>query len=401
MKVLFCHNYYRVRGGEDVSFEADVQMLRDYGHEVITFTRDNSALAGVSRLRTARQTFWNHETEQEVAALIREHRPDVMHCNNLFPQISPSVYRAANEADVPVVQAIRNYRYFCSCGTFYRDGQVCTDCLGKAVGLPAVLHGCYRDSRFGSAVVAAMHAYHRSAKTWSRRVAMFFTPSESAKTICVEAGFPAEKIEVKTNFVYPDYGPGPGDGGFALYIGRLTKEKGTQTIREAWTELNPPLPLKIVGEGEIQGLSDTNGKFPSVEILGKQPMETVLELLGSATCLIFPSRWYETFGRTIAEAFSRGTPVISSELGVMSEHVEDGGTGFLFPAGDARGLVHQMERLVSDATDITRMRESARQRFLQRHTRERSYAQLLDIYQKAGVASAATSANPETVVPPR
>ena len=399
MRILFCHNYYRIRGGEDVSFEADVQMLRDYGHEVITLTRDNAELSNSNHLRTTRQLFWNREVEREADELIRTHRPDVLHCNNLFPQISPSIYRAANRAGVPVVQAVRNYRYFCSAGTFYRNGQVCTDCLGKSVAYPAVLHGCYRDSRPASALVMAMHAYHRSAKTWSKRVSTFFTPSESAKEICVAAGFPASQIEVKTNFVHPDHGPGPGDGGFALFIGRLTQEKGTQTIREAWTELNPPLPLKIVGEGEIKGLTEPEHATPNVELLGRQPMEVVLDLLGRATCLIFPSRWYETFGRTIAEAYSRGTPVISSDLGVMQEHVEHGETGLLFPPGDAEQLVQQVQRLVDDPDNTRKMREKARRRFEERFTRQRSYDQLIDIYRTAAERAGAISADELETVP--
>lgn len=397
MKILYCHNYYRIRGGEDVSFEADVQMLRDYGHEVITLTRDNANLSDSSLLRTTKQLFWNRETEKEAESLIRQHRPDVLHCNNLFPQISPSVYRAANRANVPVVQAIRNYRYFCSGGTFYRNGQVCTDCVGKSVAYPAVLHGCYRNSRPGSALVAAMHAYHRSMKTWSKRVSMFFTPSQFAKETCIVSGFSRGQIKVKTNFVYPDHGPGPGDGGFALFIGRLTKEKGTETIAEAWMQRNPPLPLKIVGEGEISDFGKANGQVPNVEMLGQQPMEHVLELLGRATCLIFPSRWYETFGRTIAEAFSRGTPVISSDMGVMADHVEHGENGLLFPAGNAHELVRQIEKLVEDPAQTQRMRENARQRFLDRFTRQHSYDQLLDIYEAAGVPSLRQSPNLQQV----
>lgn len=387
MKIVLCHNYYQCRGGEDVSFEVDVQMLRDYGHDVATLTRDNATLNGSSRLRAAKHAVWNAETEAEARDLIRDFQPDILHCNNLFPQISPSVYRAANQAGVPVVQAIRNYRYFCPSATMYRDGRVCTDCLRKPIAYPAVLHACYRDSRAASAVVAGMHAFHRATGTWRSRVDAFFTPSQFAKNICVEAGIAEDQIRVRTNFIFPDLGPGDGGGGFALFVGRLSREKGTETLADAWDHHNPQLPLKIVGGGESERLARLAERNPRVELLGFQPQEQVLELVGQANCLLFTSRWYETFGRTIAEAFSRGTPVVSSRLGVMADHIRDGENGLFFPAGDAAALAACVDRIAKDPPGAKRMRERARQDYLKSFTRQQSYDQLVGVYETAAKAT--------------
>lgn len=388
MKVLFCHNYYKVRGGEDVSFEADVQMLRDYGHEVVPFVRDNSELDRTGRLRAAWNTLWNYQTEKEVAQVIRQERPDVVHCNNTFPILSCSVYRPANQAGIPVVQAIRNYRYFCAAHSLFRDGEICTKCVKKTVAYPAVLHACYRNSHSASAVVASVYNYHRVAKTWQRRVDAFFTPTNFAKDTVVEAGFPESKVHVKTNFVHPDRGLGTSDGGYALYVGRLTTEKGIDTLAQCWTEHQPPFPLKVVGEGESERLNQAIEKTGRIQRLNKQGYQEVLELIGRAACLVFPSLWYETFGRSIAEAFSRGTPVIASDLGAMKELVRHGVTGYLFPPGNAGALARQLKCLAADRAETAAMRNRARAEFSERFSRERSYEQLMQIYSAAESAQA-------------
>ena len=386
MKVLFCHNYYKVRGGEDVSFEGDVQMLRDYGHEVVTLVRDNSELDGMSRVRAAWNTLWNYQTEREVASAIKRERPDVLHCNNTFPIISCSVYRPANRAGIPVVQAVRNYRYFCAAHTLYREGKICTDCVQKRFGYPAIRHSCYRDSRSASAVVAAVYNYHRAAGTWQRRVDAFFTPTKFAKDTVAQAGFPKSKLHVKTNFVHPDRGIGGGDGGYALFVGRITTVKGVDTLAECWTKYKPPFPLKVVGEGESECLTRAIEQTGRIERLEKRSYDEVLELIGKAACLIFPSLWYETFGRSIAEAFSRGTPVIASDLGAMKELVRHGETGFLFPPGDTATLASRLKELAGNPAETQAMRARARQEFLQRFSREISYQQLLEIYSSAASA---------------
>lgn len=392
MRILACHNYYQSRGGEDVSFDVDVEMLRAYGHDVETFTRHNDDLEHQSRWTTARQAFWNRHAENEVRRLIKGNRPDVLHCNNLFPQISPSIYRPANKAGIPVVQAIRNYRLFCPAGTLYRDGQICTDCVGKAVAYPAVLHGCYRGSRSGSAVLAGMNTYHRVQQTWTRRVDAFFTPSETARTACADANFPTEKMHVRSNFVYPDLGPGEGRGGYAIFAGRLSREKGTDTLTKAWVDHQVSMPLKIVGGGEAHRLRKIAEEDPRIEVLGWQPVEKVLELIGDAACLVFTSRWYETFGRSIAEAFSRGTPVVASDLGAMRELISHEQTGYLFPPGDAAALAQQVERVAAGLPEQNAMRKRCREAYESRFTRQRSYQQLLTVYQAAGVSGAAEAA---------
>jgi glycosyltransferase involved in cell wall biosynthesis len=196
----------------------------------------------------------------------------------------------------------------------------------------------------------------------------------------IEGGLPAERIVVKPNFVYPDPGPGTGSGGYALFVGRLSAEKGLETLLAAWKHLAGRVPLTIVGDGP---LAATVAGDPSIRWLGSRPIEEVYTLLGEAMFLVLPSRCYETFGRVAIEAFACGTPVIASRLGAMAELVEHGRTGLHFEAGDAAGLAAQVQRLLADPDERQRLRTAARQEFELRYTAESNYRALRGIYEKA------------------
>lgn len=386
MKVLLCHNYYQQRGGEDESFEAEARALEEFGHEVVRYTRHNDAIDGMGRVEVAANTLWSKQTYAELRRLVRRERPAVMHCTNTFPLISPAAYSAARAEGVPVVQSLRNYRLLCPGALFLRDGKVCEDCLGKSVPWPGVRHGCYRDSRAASTVVASLTTLHRGLGTWRRDVTLYFTLTEFARRKFVEGGLPADRIVVKPNCVNPDPGPGTGRGGYAVFAGRLSPEKGIDTLLAAWQQLKRPVPLKVVGDGPLADrVKAAAAANPNVEYLGRRPLRELLDVIGEAACLVMPSVWYETFGRTIIEAYAKGTPAIASRLGAMAELVDEGRTGLLFAAGDAADLAAAVDRLM---VDPARMRLAARREFEDKYTAASNYQQLMAIYARAATSVA-------------
>ena len=385
MKILLCHNYYQYRGGEDQSFEQEAAMLRQHGHQVQLYTRHNDDVKGMSRGALARKTIWNQDTYSQVSAMIRQERPDVMHCNNTFPLISPAVYQAAKDQDVPVVQSLRNFRLLCPNALFLRDSKVCHDCLGKAIAWPAVLHRCYRGSLPATAVTAAMLAYHRRKKTWQQDVDRYIALTEFSRNKFIEGGLPAERISVKCNFLDPDPGVGSRGGGYAVFVGRLATEKGIDTLLSAWAGMKGSMRLKIIGEGPLtEVVSQAAEQDDRIEYLGFQPLDEVCKIVGQAACLIMPSIWYETFGRTIVEAFAVGTPTIVSDLGAMSELVTDGKTGFVFEPGNSQDLAEKVQQLLDDPRHKNEMRQAARAEYEEKYTAEVNCTQLLDIYRQAG-----------------
>lgn len=390
MHILSVHNYYRIRGGEDVSSEAEENLLREMNHRVTVYKENNDRIDTLHPLHLAAKTIWSRESYRTILDHIQRDRPDVIHVQNFFPLISPSIYYAAQSLGVPVVQTLRNYRLLCPNGLFFRQGNVCEDCLHRAIPYPSIQHACYRENRFATGVTAAMLVAHRGLGTWLKKVSLYITLTEFARQKFIEGGFPPAKIITKPNFINPDPGPGTGTGGYALYVGRLSVEKGLDTLLEAWEQLAHPIPLKIVGDGPLSDLVvAAAARNPAVQWLGRQPMARVHELMGEAMFLVFPSKWYETFGRVALEAFAKGTPVVAAKIGAIAELVEHQRTGFQFTPGDAVDLARVVVDVVSrgdggaDADRLTPMRQEVRREYQLKYTAKPNYDQLIAIYQQA------------------
>ncbi|HET9837184.1 MAG TPA: glycosyltransferase, partial [Candidatus Angelobacter sp.] len=244
MKILMLHNRYLIPGGEDQASAAEVSLLRGHGHEVELLEEDNRRIEQLGRVHTALRTVWSGESYRVIDRKLREGGFDVMHVQNFFPLWSPSVYYAAARNKVPAVQTLHNYRLMCVNSLFFRDQHVCDECLGSWLPWHGVLHGCYRESKAASAVVAGMIGAHKLSGTWRKRIATYIAVSEFTRQKYIAGGFPAEQIAVKPNFIHPSPKPGAGGGGYALFVGRLAPEKGIAALLEAWKSAHNPLPLK-------------------------------------------------------------------------------------------------------------------------------------------------------------
>src|SRR5262245_40071540 len=170
MRILLVHNFYQQAGGEDQVFADETKLLRDHGDAVEQFTVHNDAVQQMGRLALARRTVWNKDSYRALRDAVRAHHAEIVHFHNTFPLISPAGYKAAHDEGAAVVQTLHNYRLMCPTATFYRDGGVCEDCLGRSIPWPGIAHACYRDSRSASAVVAAMLTVHRARGTWQHAV---------------------------------------------------------------------------------------------------------------------------------------------------------------------------------------------------------------------------------------
>jgi len=383
MRVLTVHNYYQQLGGEEQIFATESALLESHGHEVFRYTLDNNEITTTNPIFLAKNTLWNSKVYQEMRSLIRQEKPQIAHFHNTFPLISPSAYYAARDEGVAVVQTLHNYRLLCPNGLFFREGRVCEDCLGK-VPLPAIVYGCYKGSRSASAMTAAMTSFHSLLGTWSNVVDVFIVHSQFAMNKFIQGGLPAAKTAFKTNFLYPAPTPDQGDGGYALFIGRLSVEKGLGVMLDAWRQLDGKIPLKILGDGPMSGLvTEAMQEMPEIEWLGRRPFEEVYGIVGKAAFLVFPSEWYETFGRVAIEAFAKGTPVVASNIGAIAELIEHGHNGMLFKPSDPTDLADKINWLLAHPHELSQMRQAARTEFDAKYTAEDNYNRLIEIYQNA------------------
>lgn len=394
MKILVLHTHYQQPGGEDQVFAAEVAFLREQGHEVNTLIYQNRDLKDMRAWRQAGTALWNQAAYRRTRATIRKHRPRIVHIHNTFPVASPGVLHAAKTEGLPVVMSLHNYRLLCVNGLFFRDGLPCEMCLGSLPWRGAT-HGCYRN-RAASTVVAGMLALHRSLGTWSY-VDAYIALTRFSREMFIQGGLPDEKVVVKPNFIIDSALSMPTETSkqelhntflpsrntpYSLFVGRLSPEKGIQTLLRAW-QLLPDSKLIIVGDGPLLGEAQIfvkQNNIKNILLLGRQPQVDVLRFMSRALLLVCPSEWYENFPMTIVEAYASGIPVIASRLGSMAEIVINGRTGLHFRPGDPYDLAAKVDWLLSHPEELAQMRKEARREYELKYTAERNYEILMGIY---------------------
>jgi glycosyltransferase involved in cell wall biosynthesis len=360
-----------------------VALLRSHGNEVFTYFRENQAITGTLPIFVGVQSVWNARAYSEVKALVRRHEIDVVHCHNIYPQLSPAIFYAAKAVGAATVQTLHSYKIGCPKGQLFVRGAICERCLGKTFSWPGVLRGCYRKSRMATASIATATASHRLLRTWKDKVDVYVALTEFARGKYIAAGLPAERLSVKANFLH-DPGAGAGEGNFVLFVGRLNEEKGIPVLLRGWDGRLSRVQLKIIGAGELEpDVRAAAASDPSMEYLGVQPLATVLELMGQAKALMFPSQWYEGMPRTIVESFAKGTPVIASDLGAMHSMIQHTITGLHFPAGDHKSMLTQLQWMLANDEHYHRMRLRCRENYEANFTPDTNYEMLMKVYQQA------------------
>ncbi len=383
MNILFVHNRYLLRGGEDEVFESEINLMTQFGWQVTPVVEQNVYPDSIVRkIGYAIDCVWSQSSYRKFQQLLRSNRPDVVHVHNFFPLVSPSIYYACRKANIPVVQTLHNYRLLCPSATFYREGRVCEECLDFGLAR-SLRYGCYQDSKAGTAAIAAMIKVHRSLRTWSKMVDCYIALTEFSRNKFIRGGLPADRIRVKPNFVLPDPGMRQKRGDYAVFVGRLVDPKGLQTLLSGWQRLQERIPLVIVGDGPHRTDLEANiqsGKHPGVTYRGRLPHNETLETIKSARFLIFPSEWYEGFPMTIAESFACGVPVLCSGLGSMQEIVTDGRTGLHFRPGAPEDLAQKVEWAWTHPEQVEAMGRGARREFETRYSAKRNFYMLKEIY---------------------
>jgi glycosyltransferase involved in cell wall biosynthesis len=391
VRVLVVHNRYRSAqpSGEDAVVETEAELLREHGVEVCRLEAASDDIAGWPARKRAlvpARVVWSRDGVRSVGAAIEAHRPDVVHVHNTFPLLSPAVFRAARSAGVPVVATLHNFRPLCPAATFFRDGRICEDCLGR-VPVPAVRHRCYRSSALATAPIAVSDALHAVIGTWSGSVETFITPSAFVRSKYIEAGWAPEKLVVKPNATLDrDVAPrsGPGDG--FVYLGRLVEEKGLDMLLDAWGTAfaDGGERLTIVGSGDIgDRLRRRSARLRGVSFTGLLSRGDALDVLRRARALVVPSVWYEVFGLVVLEAYALHVPVVAPRLGGLPELVRHGRSGLTYAPDSSDGLAAALQRLARSPGLASALGHGARELFDREYSPAVATTRLIEIYRTA------------------
>ncbi|WP_326648306.1 MULTISPECIES: glycosyltransferase [unclassified Streptomyces] len=372
MHILVVHNRYASAqpSGENNVVDQEVALLREAGHRVGVFERRSDDIAARSLLSKAAVPLlvpWNPAVRTELAGRLRTERPDVVHVHNVFPLLSPAVLAACADAGVPAVATLHNYTQVCPPGTLQRDGRPCTECVGSAP-LPAVRHGCYRNSRLATVPLAVSLSVNR--RRWWSGVERFFCISAAQRDVLVRSGMPAERLAVKHNFV-PDPGTcRAGAGEHVLFLGRLAEAKGVRLLMAAWDEIAASggvgVPLVIAGAGPLEPeVTAWAAGRDDVRYVGLYDPAHCRQAIARSVAVVAPSTWLEAFGLVVVEAMAAGVPAVAAGHGAFVELVEDGVTGLLHQPGDPASLASCVRRIANDPHRNQEMGQAARRRYEQ------------------------------------
>lgn len=398
MKILVVHNNYRSDqpSGEDQAVDQEVGLLEDAGHQVETFERHNDDISSMSTAQRAAlpiRVTWNGRVRTELTDRLRQSRPDVVHVHNTFPLLSPSVLAACTDTRTPVVATLHNYRQICPVGTLYRDGHGCTACLGQPP-LPALRHGCYRDSRFATVPMVLNTIVNR--KRWWSGVSRFFCVSHAQRDLLRQGGVPTARLMVKYNFVPDTLLRRTSHGAHVLYLGRLAEEKGVRVLMAAWDMLTAHgemgLPLVLGGTGPLAAeVERWSSQRANVRYMGSCDNQQCRELTAHATTVVAPSTWREPFGLVVVEAMAAGVPAVAAGHGAFTELVTNGVTGLLHRPGDVESLAEALRHMVSSARSNEQMGSAARLRYERDFTASVGLRALITGYNEAIDATAAAT----------
>jgi len=378
MKILVAHNRYRYRGGEDTVVDAEVDLLRRHGHEVLVYLRDNEELTRMKNHSAALQTLWSHKAVADVTTLSEKFRPELIHSHNTFPLISPSLYSVAKQLNVPVIQTLHNFRLICPQATLLRNGVQCEDCVGN---LPwrAIVHRCYRNSLSQSAVSSSMIMLHRLLRTWHTKVTRYIVLNQLCRDKFIAGGLPFDLLRIKPNFVDSANEPEWVHRSGGIFIGRLSEEKGLNVLAAALLQL-PNSQIDVYGKGDLQTYVEATRGF---NYKGFRDPSELQACLRKAAYLMVPSTGVESFGLVAIEAFAAGIPVIASAHGGLREIVVHGKTGFLVEPGNVDVLARAIAFAEDHPDEMKIMGRAARHAYLSRYTPDINYRLLMSIYSEA------------------
>lgn len=388
MRVLVAHNFYQHEGGEEQVVKNERQLLQDAGHDYHFYCEDNEGIVDLtSKIAAFRDVAYSAKSRAKFEQVLTDIRPDVVHVHNYFPLITPSIFYACKARGVPVVHTLHNYRIACASGVLMRNGKVCEKCLGGSP-LWGVAHRCYRGSLVGSIATARMIGAQQRKGTWQTQVDRFIALTQFERDKFIQAGVPEDRMVIKPNFIAdPDVHKSHAhyQRQSALFVGRLSPEKGLRSLLEAWRNID--YPLRIVGDGPmLEELQRTAP--PHVTVVGRLPNAEVHAEMGRAAFLVMPSTWYEGFPVTLVEALACGLPVLASRIGSLEELIEEGRTGRLFTPDDADDIRRAVETVRSNPSELAAMSGAARALYEARYSAEANLAQLIAIYEAARDESA-------------
>jgi len=383
MKILLVHNDYGVFSGEEAVFEAMASLLERRGHTVRWFRRSSKEIPHMrfGRVRAFFSGIYNSGAAKAMRGVLAEYRPDIVHVQNVYPLISPSVLSVCRRARAPVVMTLQNYRLVCPSGLHQRNGRVCEKCCGGREYW-CLLCNC-EESLPKSVGYALRNWIARRFGLFRRNVTLYVCLTEFQKGRLVAEGFAPQRLMVVPNMTdaTDDVGAPVAARPYVGYAGRVSPEKGIHLLLEA-ARRNPEIPFRVAGAYDrMPGV--VRQAPPNLSFLGPLEHQAMDEFYRASRMTVLCSTWFEGLPMVLIEAMMRGTPVVAPRIGGIPEVVDDGGTGVLFEPGNVDDLSDKVRHLWNHPDVCQQMGNAARKKAIDQYSPEPYYRRLMEVYQRA------------------
>lgn len=381
MQILFAHNEYGAPSGEEQAVDSISRLLESKGHTVFRLLRSSRGIEGFGpKVRAFFSGVYSLEARRLMTHALDEHHPNVVQVQNLYPFLSPSIFKPCHQRGVPIVMRCPNYRLFCPSALHLSHGQICERCLGGKEYW-CVLRNC-ENNIFKSLGYAVRNAAARISRSILDNVSIFIVLSQFQKQRFIQAGIPAHKLEILPNMVPPiTLSATERPGEFVTFVGRASPEKGIGDFVAAARRL-PDLPFVVAGATDrVPKLVASSP--PNLRWLGFLKKKELNEVYVRSRLLVFPFRWFEGFPNVITHAMVLQRPVLAARIGAVPEIVDDGKTGLLFEMGNIDDLVVKIRTLHDDPARCREMGAAGCAKALSAYSPEVVYIRLMQIYHQA------------------
>ncbi|MDD3149738.1 MAG: glycosyltransferase family 4 protein [Candidatus Gastranaerophilales bacterium] len=408
MKILIVQNFFTSLGGAEKSAYQEAQLLRKKNHEIYFYSTnkepffeqnykfssnfpqyiDYRTLSKIDSLKYLFRPLYNKEAEKKLGIFLKEIKPDIVHCHNIYYHLSPSVINICEKNKVPVVMTLRDCRLFCPSGTMMKGKDYCKNDLCLS-GNPfyCLINKCKDNSYSKSAIVTSEYLFNRFRKFYDK-ISYFICLSEAIYDIAKKSGIKEERLVLINNFLNDediDNSSKYSDKDYFFYAGRLSGEKSVHTLLEAANML-PQAKIRIAGSGdEEENLKQLAKKMnlSNVEFLGFKNNSELEEEYKNCIAAILPCNWFENFPRGVMEAFNWSKPAIGSRIGGIPEMIDHGKNGFTFEPGNSCELKIYMEKLYNDRNLAAKLGGNGKNKVKKLYGADLHYQKLIDVYNLA------------------
>lgn len=391
MKIILANKFFYPRGGDCIHTIQLKQLLEQHGHSIAIFSMqhlDNienehssywpsmleyTAKKPGNLLEAMQRPIYSREVKKNWNQLLDDFQPDIVHLHNIHSQLSPIIAQEAYKRSIPVYWTLHDYKLICPSYSLLRENRVCEECLSDKSSV--VRHRCIKGSLIGS-TIGYFEALKWSSSRLLKYTRAFISPSLFLQNKMAEGGYPKGKIRHIYNFVDDSkFSPEFSKENYYVYLGRLSREKGVETLLKAASE-HPNFKLKVIGDGPLRINLEEKYNSANIEFLGYRKWDEIKQILGKARFMVIPSEWYENNPLSIIESFALGTPVLGASIGGIPELV-DLSNGMLFKAGNSEDLSNKIvEMMAFDSWDYQKISDNASIKF----SADNYYNELMKIY---------------------